>query len=54
MVLQRSPVRPRIWGYADNVGDEVIVEIVDVETVTVTAALGKYMRHDDDELTKLC
>lgn len=41
MVLQQSPVRPRIWGYADSVGDVVVVEIVDVETVTVTAAMGE-------------
>jgi len=42
MVLQRAPARPRIWGYADNIGDTVEVAIVGRETVTATATLGKY------------
>jgi hypothetical protein len=46
MVLQRSPARPRIWGYADNVGDEIVVEIVDVETVRTTAVMGKFLCGD--------
>jgi len=27
MVLQRPPARPRIWGYADNVGDLIVVTL---------------------------
>ena len=41
MVLQRAPARPRVWGYADNIGDTVQVAIVGRETVTATATLGK-------------
>jgi len=41
MVLQKPPARPRIWGYAANVGDEVVVDLTTgAQTLRVTAANG--------------
>lgn len=40
MVLQRPPARPRIWGYAASVGQQVIV---DIPTASQTLMLGTTM-----------
>jgi sialate O-acetylesterase len=40
MVIQRSPARPRVWGYADTVGDSVTVQFGAIETVRATAVAG--------------
>lgn len=41
MVLQRPPARPRIWGYAVNVGDLIVVNIPsDSQTQFVNAVQG--------------
>jgi len=42
MVLQRPPARPRIWGYAVNVGDAIVIELVTgSQKWTVSAVSGK-------------
>jgi len=41
MVLQGPPARPRIWGYAVNVGDQIIVNLnTGAQTVSVNAVMG--------------
>jgi len=39
MVLQRPPARPRIWGYAGNVGDLVVVNIDTAQQTQFTNAV---------------
>ena len=47
MVLQRAPVRARIWGYGFNVGDTVTVSISSVgEYQTTTVEGNDTMRFD--------
>ena len=47
MVLQRAPVRARIWGYGFNVGDTVTVSTSSVgEYQTTTVEGNDTMRFD--------
>ena len=51
MVLQRAPVRARIWGYGFNVGDTVTVSISgggEYQTITTE---GMEIKHRKDRIT---
>lgn len=45
MVLQKDGAR--VWGYANTVGEEVTVELLDIDTYPTTSYLGEtLLLHD--------